>query len=109
MDADLKPDIAHESADQREKGTRQKVNGRLRHVGKVLIQDPGPPIKDHGDDIGYDALPLVAQIHRCHKKFQPPHQEHGEKREKDITGDDREQPEYAGNVVIRQRPSDGQR
>jgi len=99
MDADLEPDIAEEGADQREEGAGEKLYGRFGDIRKVLIQDPGPPIKDHGDDIRNDAFPLVAEVHGGNKQFQPPHQEDGEKREKDVAGEDRNQPEYAGHVI----------
>jgi hypothetical protein len=99
MDADLEPDIAEKGPDQREEGTRKKVNGRLRHIREILVQDPGPPIEDHRDDIGNDAFSLIAEVHRGHEKFQPPHHKHRKQGEKDVTGQDCNKPEYAGYVV----------
>ena len=99
MDTDLEKDIAEKSGDQRQEGTRQKLDGYFGGVGQVLKRIPGPEIEDHGDDIGNDPFLLVAEKHGGKEQIQAPHQEYGEKGEKDVAGDDRNEAEYAGLVI----------
>ena len=66
---------------------KQKMDGCGRDIGQVLKNDPGPPIKGHGHDIGDDPFLLVAKEHGL-DELQPPHEEDREYREKCITQND---------------------
>lgn len=92
MHADLEPDIAKPGAADRQEGPQQEMNGHLRNICQVLKDIPGPPVKDHSDQVGNDPFLLRTKENGLNE-FQPPQQKDGKSRQKDITEYDIEEPE----------------
>jgi len=92
MHADLEPDIAKPGAADRQEGPQQEMDGRLGDIGQVLEDIPGPPVKDHCDQIGNDPFLLRAEENGLNQ-FQPPQQKNGKSRQENITEYDIEEPE----------------
>ena len=90
MHADLEPDIAKPGAADRQKRAQQEMNGRLGDVGEVFEDIPGPPVKDHSDEVGNDPFLFCTEENGLNE-FQPPQQKDSKSRQKDITENDIEE------------------
>jgi len=93
MHADLEPDIAKPGAADRQERPQQEMDGRLGDIGQVLEDIPGPPVKDHSDEVGNDPF-LFRTEENGLNELQPPQQKDGKSRQKDITEHDIEEPEH---------------
>ena len=91
MHAYLEPDIAKPGAADRQEGPQQEMNGHLRNIRQVLEDIPGPPVKDHSDQVGNDPFFFRTEENGVNE-FQPPQQKDGKCRQKDITENDIEEP-----------------
>ena len=61
MHGDLKIDIAEKGAAEGKKRSCQEMNSHRGCIGPIPIEDPGPPIKDHGNYVWDDPFFLRAK------------------------------------------------